>query len=422
MLFLQHAVFFSASGGMDTGDDLLAALEAEEVVSGDAHGAEDPGNGIAQINDADVVDEAEHHGQPCHSEHADANGRDNGDGHGLAGASDGTAKDIGEGEGAGEGGHILHHAQGELLDLCLLGEEVQHIVGGEENGDAQQGREAEGHDLAELDALTHTAELTCADVLAHIGGHGQAKSHKGHIHEAVDLGIGSHTGHSHGAEAVDLGLDQQVGNVEHGALQSTGDGHLHKLDEDHTVELHLQGMIAVFLVELGEPQDGQHSGDTLGNDSGGSGTGHAPAQHGHEEQVQHQIGEAAGHQVYQGALGVAFGPEHTGTHVIDHGDDGTGQVYAKICHGIGEDFLRGVHPNQQLPGEQHTQNGYHYAGAQAQYHGGVNELFQTWIVLGTVIHGIQDAGTGGQAQEEADEQVDEGAGGTNCRQGQLAAV
>lgn len=123
---------------MDTGDDLLPALEAEEVVDSDAHGAEDPGNGVAQVNDADIVDEAEHHGEPSHTEYADANGGDNGDGHGLSGASDGAAKDIGEGEGTGEGGHIFHHTQSEFLDLGLLGKEVQHIVGTEENGDAQQ--------------------------------------------------------------------------------------------------------------------------------------------------------------------------------------------------------------------------------------------------------------------------------------------
>ena len=127
----------------------------------------------------------------------------------------------------------------------------------------------------------------------------------------------------------------------------------------------------------------------------------------HEEQVQHDVGEAGGHEEVEGAAGVADGPEDAGPHVVDEGGDGAAEVDPQVGEGVAHHVLRGAHEPEHRTGQADAHHGDDRAGGQGQGQAGVDGLPQLLALPGAVVLGDDHCGPGGEAHEEVHQKVDD---------------
>ena len=178
----------------------------------------------------------------------------------------------------------------------------------------------------------------------------------------------------------------------------------------------MQRAEAVALVQVHQPPHDQHGADELRQHGGQRGAGHAHVEHGHEQQIQHQIGQPAGHEIQKRPPGIALGPQQSRADVVYHRDDRPGQIDAQIRHAQIEHVVRRGDPDEHRTRKDEAEHADGRARRRGQEHGAVNDLFQSLPVARAVVHGIKDARAGGQAQKQADEKIDERAGGAHGRQ------
>ena len=63
----------------------------------------------------------------------------------------------------------------------------------------------------------------------------------------------------------------------------------------------------------------------------------------HQQQIQKDVGKAAGDQEIQRPLGVANGSEDARTHIIKQVWNGPYKIDAQIDHGMAHHIVRGLH-------------------------------------------------------------------------------
>lgn len=127
-------------------------------------------------------------------------------------------RDIGE-EG---GGHGMADDHAGVDDRLLAGEQMQECppMGHQDQAKTDGGYHAhgEGGPHAALDPLV----LACPVVLPSENGDGDSEAVDRHPEHGLDLAIGGVAGNHDGSQRVDGSLDQNVGYVVHGTLQSGG--------------------------------------------------------------------------------------------------------------------------------------------------------------------------------------------------------
>ena len=119
----------------------------------------------------------------------------------------------------------------------------------------------------------------------------------------------------------------------------------------------LPGPEAVALLGLGQLGQDEQGADQVGEGGGDGRALHAEVKARHKDQVQHDVQQAAEHEIVQGPLGVAHGPQNAGAHVKQEHGDGADEVPAEVERGVGHDLLGVFQPDQGLRGEQDAHDG-----------------------------------------------------------------
>ena len=163
-------------------------------------------------------------------------------------------------------------------------------------------------------------------------------------------------------------------------------------------------------VDRAGPQQGDgHQGGAhhLGQDGGQGRPEHVQVEAHHEEQVQHDVGQARGHEEVEGTAGIAHGPEDAGPHVVDKGGDGAAEIDPQIGEGVAHHVLGGTHEAQDGAGEENAHDVDDDAGGQGQGDARMNGLPQLLTLAGAVVLGDDHGGAGGEAHEEVHQEVDD---------------
>ena len=148
---------------------------------------------------------------------------------------------------------------------------------------------------------------------------------------------------------------------------------------------------------VGELAESQEGAEGLAEDGGQSRAGHAPAEDGHEQQIQYHIGEGGENQILHGTAAVPHRLEDAGAHGVEHYGAGAQEVHSKIGNGISDDIAGGAHPAQNLGGQQNAHHGEHKPGRDAHRYGGVEGAGEIFPVIGAVKAGNNHPGTQGDS-------------------------
>ena len=305
-------------------------------------------------------------------------------------------------EADGVGGDLV--GAEEDVEICAVdGQEQTQPYG----ADADDG----GHDQTLQDALADAVGVPGTQILGGEAGHGGAKAvHRGHDEaiefvggaEAVLGGVGHHLAVDH-IELHHHALHDDDADGQHGELEAQR----HALND---VTLQVQsGDVPVLLVEpqvrvLGKGiGKAGHGADELGGDGG---SGHAPAQHQNEQQIQCHIQHRGAQQEQQRRYGVAHAPQEGADEVIkqlgaDAGEDDAavgvgGPVYLRVLRRHVDPGQHGVQQHQRQSCQQHRQ-------PRRQHQLGGHGAAHTGLIPAAHAAGGDDAEPGADAEGELQE-------------------
>ena len=338
------------------------------------------------------------------------------DGHGYESLTRAPAH---AGDGVGEGQQTVEQADGPRLqhaqpdDLRRAGEQGHQPRRRQIGDDADDLRNDGCRRDAENSALSGTGLHARAQILPHIGGDGHGEAGDGQEGEALDLGVRTVGSGGHLAEGVDIGLHHHVGKADDGVLNTGGQAVAQDLPQQRAVDPQGGQLQLIDGALLGKVHDAQHGAECLGDDGGQRRRPHAPAQHRHEQQVQHHVGQGGDDQKVQRALAVAQRVHDACKGVVHHTRAHTGEVAPEVGDGVGQHLRVGVHPPQQGGGEQNADDGEDQAADQSQQHGGVDGAGHLIIIPCAEVAGDSHTHATGGAGEKADQQEDQRAGGTD---------
>ncbi len=260
----------------------------------------------------------------------------------------GDGGDVGDAQGAPGGQHDSHGDDwppGPPENACTAvgegqeeveqadGPGVGHAVGDDlraaVEGGNQQGREDEDAQpdglgqqgtaqQPEPDAGADPVIAPRPDVLAYKGGQGHGKAGDRQKGKALDFAVGTAARHGRRAEGVDVGLDDDVGQGDDRVLNAGGNTQIDDLPKHIAVKAYLPPGQAVAVPGVGELAESQEGAEGLAEDGGQSRAGHAPAEDGHEQQIQYHVGEGGENQILHGTAAVPHRLEDAGAHVVEH--------------------------------------------------------------------------------------------------------
>ena len=129
------------------------------------------------------------------------------------------------------------------------------------------------------------------------------------------------------------------------------------------------------------------------------------------------IDNARGQEVTEGPPGIAYRPQQGGAKIIKHGSGHSQKIDAQIQRRKIQDFRRGLHPDQNGPGEAYAYKRQGKPTDQAEQHGGVDRLPQFLIGTGSPVPGGQNIGADGETDEQIHQQIDDRGVGAHGSQG-----
>ena len=132
--------------------------------------------------------------------------------------------------------------------------------------------------------------------------------------------------------------------------------------------------------------------------------------HHHKQDIQHNVGETAGHQKIQRPPGIPHGPQHPGAHIVNQVGDNPHKVNPQIQGGVLHNLLRRPHRPQSRRGASDAKHHHYPAAAECKCHGGVDGPAHLVRLLRPVILGNDDGRTGGKPYEGSDQQVNQSPG------------
>ena len=161
-----------------------------------------------------------------------------------------------------------------------------------------------------------------------------------------------------------------------------------------------------------QTDEAQHRADRLRDHRRQRRTVHAHVEHGHEQKVQHHVGDGGNNEVIQRMPAVAHGLQNAGGGVVQGNEHHAGEIDAEVQRRIGKDAVRRADPPKQGGGHGHAHHGQHHARQQAEGHGGVDGGVHLLMLLRAEVAGNDHARAGEQAAEQAHQQENDMAGGT----------
>ena len=258
-------------------------------------------------------------------------------------------------------------------------------------------------DQAEVQRFAAAADLARAVVLADKRRAGLIIGVHHVIGEDFDVVGGARGCHNDLAEAVDGGLDDDVGNGEHRALQSGGQADAQDHPQTAAVHAQVARLKADVLAGAQQAAEQQSRAEGIGHDGrdGHAVDGHM--EHGNEEQVQQHVQHAGHRQRHERHTRLADAAEDRRLEVIKQDDRHAHQVDAQIQQRLRKHVVRHMQRAQQGGSGQLAERGDDNAAQQGKHDGGVHGL----------LHGLAVAAADGvcdddiRAEGDADEQVDD---------------
>ena len=287
--------------------------------------------------------------------------------------------------------------------------EIVHAEGQQGVADGDPG---DGHD-----ALADAVRPAGAQVLAAVGGHGDAGGLHGGGHDVVHPGPGGHGGHRPGAQTVDGALEDDGANGGDGELQAHG--HADGGDIAHAPQAgpqvaaaEMQGRYpGVDVQQAGQPGSG------LGDDGGQGGPLHAHAAGGHEQNIQHHVDDHRGDQEQQGGAAVAQGPQNTGAEIVQDGGPGAHEDDEDVGVSVVIDFGGGVDQAENIVGGEKGQHRQAQGKNQAQPDQLAGAAADGLLIPGAEALGDGDGKAGADAQGKAQHQEVQRPGGAHGGKG-----
>ena len=89
----------------------------------------------------------------------------------------------------------------------------------------------------------------------------------------------------------------------------------------------------------------------------------AHLKHRHKQQIQHDIGQGRGDQVFHRTFAVSHRLQDPRAEIVQHHGERTGKIDTEIQHGVRHHVLRRSHQPQNLRGKHHAHHREHHTGA-----------------------------------------------------------
>ena len=162
--------------------------------------------------------------------------------------------------------------------------------------------------------------------------------------------------------------------------------------------------------------EADHAGDGLGNIGGQRCAEDSHFERHDEQKIQADVQGAGQDQEVQRRFAVAQGAHDAGDHVVQKDERDAGEDPANIDDRTVQDVLRRLHQHQQRAGQGHRGDGKHYAECDAQPGGISHMAAQVAVIPCAEQLSDGDGKTIADANDEAQDQVVDGAGGADRRQ------
>ena len=262
-------------------------------------------------------------------------------------------------------------------------------------------------DQAEVQRFAAAADLARAVVLADERRAGLIVGVHHVIGEDFDVAGGARGCHNDLAEAVDGGLDDDVGNGEHRALQSGGQADAQDHPQTAAVHAQVARLKADVLAGAQQAAEQQSRAEGIGDDGrdGHAVDGHM--EHGNEEQIQQHVQHTGHRQRHERHARLTDAAEDRRLEVIKQDDRHTHQVDAQIQQRLRKHVVRHMQRTQQGGRSQLTENGDDDAAQQREYDGRVHGLLHGLAVAAADGVGDDDIRAEGDADEQVDDERDE---------------
>ena len=353
-------------------------------------------------------------GQPQqHRAHnADPHGR-----HGFTHAAHHALKHLAHRKGQIAKGQPPQAANAHFNHRGRIGKQADELSPKEQDAQHQHPGHPQGQLHQVPGARVNAVQPTGADVLPCIGGGRGAEGKVGHHGKAVH----AHDGYAGSDHRRAQGVGQALHHNGRQGENGLGNARRQAQAREAAAQLPVQAQGVAVNVHgvphAHQANQAQHPGHRLGHDGCPGHAGHPHAQVPHEIQVQHNVHQAGNHQIDQGVQAVSQAAQHTGKNVVHAAAQNADEDNLQILRGA-RGHLRGrSHHGHQPRRNEIPPHGHHQARSNGQKNGGAHRAAELLPVLGPEILGGKNARARGNAHEQHNEQVQDGAGGSHRRQG-----
>ena len=254
--------------------------------------------------------------------------------------------------------------------------------------------------------LKTTFELTGSGVLTDEAYRGLVEGvHRG-IDEAFEVARGSITCHRIRTEGVDGGLDEDVRDGEHRALQSCRKSDPGNLNGDFLIDGKLFKVKLIDGVITYQTDNNADCGESLGNNCCQCNTCDIHMQDNNEDKIHSDVDEACDGQEQERTDGVADGAQDGACKVIKKHNRHAGKIYAHVECGKVDNVCRGIHQRQEWLCKNDADNAEEKTADNRKRNRRMDRFFDLTFLIGSVVTGYQNINADGKPYKYVDQEVD----------------
>ena len=360
---------------------------------------------------------------PQDSSHAHAEAGDDHGPEGIARAAHGAGDDLHADIGKIERGQRMNDLHAALDHTLVGGEDPENQRPEHQHHGADQRGRSERHQAAHAHTAPDPVVFLRAEILPGEGRGRRAERAHDHPEDTVDLAVCRPGGNHVGAEAVDRGLHNDIGDIINHALQARRQANAHNVAQDRQRKADIPQAHAVHVIRAHESEHHQHGAHRLAENRRDRRAVHAEVQRHNEQQIQQHIQERAENQEIQRTLGVAHSAQDARAHVIDEVEHHSQEINADVGKRMVEDIRGCAHDGERQRRHDQSHDHEHQTARNAERRRGVHRKACLRRAVRPVILRNDDRRARGQADEKADQQVDQRSrGAAHGRQSLLAHI
>ena len=223
--------------------------------------------------------------------------------------------------------------------------------------------------------------------------------------------------HGQLAEGINLGLDDDIGEGNHGVLHPGGQSVADDLREHVPVEPNLPQLHREDITLPQQIGHAQHHAPRLGQHRGHRRRPDTPVEHRQEQPIQENVQQRGKNQVIQRPAAVPQGVDDAAADIVHHHRQGAQEVIAEILHRLRHHLRIRLHPGQEGGGQGHAHDSQNDSAYNAEGQHRVDGPGDLLFLSRAEIPGDDHPRPHGRAHDEADHQENQRAGGGDSRQG-----